>query len=316
MIKILELFGGIGSPRKALINLGIEHKSIDYVEFNEKAVRSYNAMFDNRYVPQNVIGYDLKPDILVHGSPCQDFSIAGKQYGGNVADGTRSSLMFETIRIIENLGIWKPRVVIWENVVNVLSKKMKNAFYHYLDDMKRLGYTNSYDVLDARDFGIPQARKRIFTISTLDNKHFNFFSLENKQMRPIREFLEVDADERYIIKAPSMLRYIPGSKTYIEPSQTKFKGRLMVIEDYCMTITTAQDRNPNSGIVKLSDDRYRVLTERECWRLMGFEDEDFENALNEHPGIQGKMNATLYHQAGNSMVVDVLEAIFKRLVAQ
>lgn len=316
MIKILELFGGIGAPRKALINLGIEHKSIDYVEFNEKAVRSYNAMFDNRYVPQNVIGYDLKPDILVHGSPCQDFSIAGKQYGGNVADGTRSSLMFETIRIIENLGIWKPRVVIWENVVNVLSKKMKNAFYHYLDDMKRLGYTNSYDVLDARDFGIPQARKRLFTISTLDNKHFNFFSLENKQMRPIREFLEVDADERYIIKAPSMLRYIPGSKTYIEPSQTKFKGRLMVIEEYCMTITTAQDRNPNSGIVKLVDDRYRVLTERECWRLMGFEDEDFENALNEHPGIQGKMNATLYHQAGNSMVVDVLEAIFKRLVAQ
>ena len=316
MIKILELFGGIGAPRKALINLGIEHKSIDYVEFNERAVRSYNAMFDNRYVPQNVIGYDLKPDILVHGSPCQDFSIAGIQYGGNVADGTRSSLMFETIRNIEKHGTWKPRVAIWENVVNVLSKKMKNAFYHYLDDMKRLGYTNSYDVLDARDFGIPQARKRLFTISTLDNKHFNFFSLENKQMRPIREFLEVDADERYIIKAPSMLRYIPGSKTYIEPSQTKFKGRLMVIEEYCMTITTAQDRNPNSGIVKLVDDRYRVLTERECWRRMGFEDEDFENALNEHPGIQGKMNATLYHQAGNSMVVDVLEAIFKRLVAQ
>lgn len=315
MIKILELFGGIGAPRKALINLGIEHKSIDYVEFNEKAVRSYNAMFDNRYLPQNVIGYDLKPDILVHGSPCQDFSIAGKQYGGNVEDGTRSSLMFETIRIIENLGVWKPRIVIWENVVNVLSKRMKNAFYHYLDDMKRLGYTNSYDVLDARDFGIPQARKRLFTISTLDNNHFNFFSLEKKPMRPIGEFLEATADERYIIKAPSMLRYIPGSKTFIEPSKTKFKGRLTVIDNYCMTITTAQDRNPNSGIIKLSDDRYRVLTERECWRLMGFDDTDFDNAEREHPRISGKMNATLYHQSGNSMVVDVLEAIFKQIIS-
>ena len=135
MIKILELFGGIGAPRKALINLGIEHKSIDYVEFNEKAVRSYNAMFDNRYQPQTVVGYDLKPDILVHGSPCQDFSIAGKQYGGNVEDGTRSSLMFETIRIIENLGVWKPRVVIWENVTNVLSKRMKGAFIKDYPDL-------------------------------------------------------------------------------------------------------------------------------------------------------------------------------------
>lgn len=100
MIKILELFGGIGAPRKALINLGVEHKSIDYVEWNEKAVRTYNAMFDNDYKPQNVVGYSLQPDILIHGSPCQDFSIAGKQYGGNVEDGTRSSLMFETIKII------------------------------------------------------------------------------------------------------------------------------------------------------------------------------------------------------------------------
>lgn len=314
MIKILELFGGIGAPRKALINLGIEHKSIDYVEFNEKAVRSYNAMFDNRYKPQTVVGYDLKPDILVHGSPCQDFSVAGKQYGGNVEDGTRSSLMFETIRIIENLGIWKPRVVVWENVINVLSKKMKNAFYHYLDDMKRLGYTNSFDVLDARDFGIPQARKRLFTISTLDKNHFNFFSLEKKSMRPIEEFLEIEVGERYTVKAPSMLKYIPGSETFVKPEHTRFKGRLTIIEEYCMTITTAQDRNPNSGIIKLTDNLYRVLTERECWRLMGFDDEDFDRALQEHPGQPGKLNGILYHQAGNSMVVDVLEAIFKKLV--
>jgi len=309
VIKILELFGGIGAPRKALINLGIEHKSIDYVEFNEKAVRSYNAMFDNRYVPQNVIGYDLKPDILVHGSPCQDFSIAGKQYGGNVEDGTRSSLMFETIRIIENLGVWKPRVVIWENVMNVLSKKMKNAFYHYLDDMKRLGYTNSYDVMDARDFGIPQARKRLFTISTLDNNHFNFFSLEKIPMRPISEFLETDVDDKYTITQPSMLKKIG-------PSDSKFGGRLTPIAEYAWTVTTKQMRCPNSGIIPINDTQYRLLTERECWRLMGFDDDDYNNALKEHPGINGKLNGILYHQAGNSMVVDVLEAIFKRLVVK
>ncbi len=85
MIQILELFGGIGSPRKALINLGIPVKAIDYVEIDEKAVRSYNAIFRNEleYKTQSVVGYNLKPDILIHGSPCQDFSIAGKQKGAD-----------------------------------------------------------------------------------------------------------------------------------------------------------------------------------------------------------------------------------------
>lgn len=74
MIKILELFGGIGAPRKALLNLGYPHKAIDYVEIDEKSVRTYNALYDHLHKPQSVVGWNLKPDILVHGSPCQDFS--------------------------------------------------------------------------------------------------------------------------------------------------------------------------------------------------------------------------------------------------
>lgn len=128
LIKILELFGGIGAPRKALINLGIDHKAIDYVEINEQAVRAYNALYDNRYKPQTVVGYNLRPDILIHGSPCQDFSRAGKRLGGNDEDKTRSSLMWETLRIIENMGKWKPKYVIWENVTGVLDKDMIHNF--------------------------------------------------------------------------------------------------------------------------------------------------------------------------------------------
>lgn len=80
-LQILELFGGIGSPRVALRNIGVSVKSIDYVEIDEKAVRSYNAMFEQEsaYSPQTVVGWNLQPDILIHGSPCQDFSIAGHQ---------------------------------------------------------------------------------------------------------------------------------------------------------------------------------------------------------------------------------------------
>lgn len=131
MIQILELFGGIGSPRCALRNLGIPVKALDYVEIDEKAVRSYNAMFADElpYKTQSVVGWNLKPDILIHGSPCQDMSIAGHQgkataeagrinrgKGADKGSGTRSSLMWETIHIIQNMGEWKPKYVIWENV--------------------------------------------------------------------------------------------------------------------------------------------------------------------------------------------------------
>lgn len=122
-IQILELFGGIGSPRCALRNLNIPTKAIDYVEINEKAVQSYNSMFREElaYKTQTVVGWNLKPDILIHGSPCQDMSIAGHQgkatgegrinrgKGSDEGSGTRSSLMWETIHIIENMGEWRPR---------------------------------------------------------------------------------------------------------------------------------------------------------------------------------------------------------------
>lgn len=159
-IQILELFGGIGSPRCALRNLNIPTKAIDYVEINEKAVQSYNSMFREElaYKTQTVVGWNLKPDILIHGSPCQDMSIAGHQgkatgegrinrgKGSDEGSGTRSSLMWETIHIIENMGEWRPRYVIWENVKNVKSKYMRANFDRYMFEMERLGYTNNFEV--------------------------------------------------------------------------------------------------------------------------------------------------------------------------
>ena len=310
MIKILELFGGIGAPRKALVNLGVDHKAIDYVEIDEKAVRAYNAMHDNRHKPQSVVGYDLRPDILVHGSPCQDFSRAGKRLGGKDEDKTRSSLMWETLRIIEHMGVWKPKVVIWENVKGVLDKDMIQSFNKYLTRMAELGYTNSFEVLNAMDFGIPQKRERVFTISMLDNKSFDFTKLEKKPIRNISEFLEEEVnDSRYTIAIPSMLNKI---KEFNEVhANQKYKRFLDVIEGHCWTISTRQDRCPNAGIIKMKCGQYRLLTEREVIRLMGFDDEDYEQLLKEFPSKTNNRNATIYKLAGNSIVVDVLEAIFK-----
>ena len=157
MVQILELFGGIGSPRCALRNLNIPTKAIDYVEIDENAVRSYNAMFaeELEYKTQSVVGWNLKPDILIHGSPCQDMSIAGHQgkataeagrinrgKGADKGSGTRSSLMWETIHIIQNMGEWKPKYVIWENVKNVLNGYNKKNFEQYIAEMEKRGDRN------------------------------------------------------------------------------------------------------------------------------------------------------------------------------
>lgn len=306
MIKILELFGGIGAPRKALINLGIEVKAIDYVEIDEKAVRSYNAMFEHLHKAQDVRNWNLKPDILIHGSPCQDFSIAGKQLGAEKGSGTRSSLLHETLRIIDNLGIWKPKVVIWENVKNVLSRHMIHNFNGYLREMENLGYRNSFEVLNALDFGLPQKRERVFTVSMLGSKTFEFDLMRKRKPLHISNYLR-DYEQQHIVTQPSMIDKI-GSKN------NTFGGGVKVIENYCYTITTKQMRAPNAGVIDIGNGKYRYLTEKECWLLQGFSEEDYLKAEDANPSKKGKMNGALYKQAGNSIPINVLEEMFRVLL--
>lgn len=309
MVQILELFGGIGSPRLALRNLGIPVKAIDYVEIDEKAVRSYNAMFADElpYKTQSVVNWNLRPDILIHGSPCQDFSIAGHQKGADEGSETRSSLMWETIHIIQQMGAWKPKYVIWENVKNVRSAHMVHNHNRYLTEMIKMGYTNSFECLDAREFGLPQARQRIFTVSVLGNECFNFDELIRTPMKPIYDFLTNDYGPQHIVTQPSMLERIG-------PGESNFNGRVQVIKDYAMTITCKQMRCPNSGVIDLGNGQYRYLTERECWRLQGYCDSDFQNALSVQPGKPGKLNGALYKQAGNSIAVPIFESIFRKII--
>ena len=305
-VQILELFGGIGSPRCALRNLGIPTKAIDYVEIDEKAVRSYNNMFSEElpYKTQSVVGWNLKPDILIHGSPCQDFSIAGHQRGADEGSETRSSLMWETIHIIEQMGEWKPQYIIWENVKNVKSKHMIANFVRYQKELEQMGYTNNYEVLDAREFGLPQARERVFTISCLKGEKFNFDDLIRTPMQDIRDFLE-DNDsvpEVYDVTQTSVRNEI---------GQTGIK-RASVIKDYAFTITTRQDRTP-AQVIDCGGGRFRYLTELECWRLQGYTDEDFERAKAVHKRA-GRYYTALYKQAGNSIAVPIFESIFRKII--
>ncbi|HGH7797005.1 TPA: DNA cytosine methyltransferase [Streptococcus agalactiae] len=308
-VKILELFGGIGAIRKAFINLKIPYEVVDYVEIDKACVKSYNALYGESYKPKSVVGYKApneKIDLIMHGSPCQDFSRIGKKQGGVKNSGTRSSLLFETIRIIKEMKE-KPKWIIWENVKGVLDRNMRDSFFIYLKELENLGYESKYEILNAMDFGIPQKRERIFVVSYLGSNNFSFNKLERKETRPLSEFLENDVSELYTMTQPYMLKFLNKS------IDNSFRGRLKVIKDFSYTISTKQMRVPNSGIIDIGNGKYRYLTERECLRLMGFDDIDINKLEEAHPRRKNCTSSKLYKQAGNSIVVDVLMAIIKEI---
>ncbi|EPX40150.1 TPA: DNA cytosine methyltransferase [Streptococcus agalactiae] len=308
-VKILELFGGIGAIRKAFINLKIPYEVVDYVEIDKACVKSYNALYGEDYKAKSVIGYKApneKIDLIMHGSPCQDFSRIGKKQGGVKNSGTRSSLLFETIRIIKEMKD-KPKWIIWENVKGVLDRNMRDSFFIYLKDLENLGYESKYEILNAMDFGIPQKRERIFVVSCLEANNFSFNKLERKKTRPLNDFLEKDVSELYTMTQPYML------KSLNKGINNSFRGRLKVIKDFSYTISTKQMRVPNSGIIDIGNGQYRYLTERECLRLMGFDDSDIDKLEEVHPRRKNCTSSKLYKQAGNSIVVDILMAIIKEI---
>lgn len=375
-LKVLELFAGLGACSKALERLNIPHEIVDAVEIDKYAIQSFNAIHKTDFEPQDITTWDknINVDLIMHGSPCQDFSLAGKQAGGDEGSGTRSSLMYETIRIVEKL---KPKYVLWENVKNLLSKKHRHNFDAYLETLERLGYKNYYQVLNAKDYGIPQSRERVFTISIRNDidKDFHFSEKKPLELR-LKDLLDDKVDEKYYLSDAQVNR--------IKTSTYTSNNRRIQKKDYCDTLCARDWKDPKcvevnrlygifdndesthqagsvydtdglsptldtmqggwrqpcvqvdfvskkynefidkkrgtvqKGMIptlKTSPDigcvttdlRIRKLTPKECWRLMGFDDIDFEKAE------KINSNTQLYKQAGNSIVVNVLEAIFKEL---
>lgn len=310
MIKLVELFGGIGAVRKALERENIEFESVGYVEIDKNACKSYNALYNENYSPMSVCDYHLPEeqiDLLVHGSPCTQFSTAGLRTGGVEGSGTESSLMWETVRIIREAD-YKPKIVIWENVENTMNYP---EYSQYIDALNELGYVSSYKVLNSLDFGIPQTRNRVFTVSILNGDAFNFDNLQTTPMENIDKFVDrTFYSDKYRVADRTLA--VQFGKLPNNP----FNGRNMLVGDYARTIVSNYAKVPTSNIVMVGD-KYRHITEKESWLLMGFDESDFEKAQALYPQryIGGKecMCGILYRQAGNSIVVQVLQAIIREL---
>ena len=210
MLKVLSLFSGIGAFERACCRIGLDWELVNYCEIDRWASLSYSMvnqcdeslnLRDVRTVTAETVR-DQHVDLITYGFPCQDISIAGKQQGfiNDSGESTRSGLFFEALRIIKEL---RPRYAIAENVKALTSTKFKNEFATVLSSLEEAGYNNYWRVLNAKDYGIPQNRERVFIVSIrrdVDEGDFQFPDKEPLMLR-LRDMLEPaeSVDEKYYL---------------------------------------------------------------------------------------------------------------------
>ena len=260
-------------------------------------------------------------DLLTHSFPCTNISVGGNQAGAFRNSGTASSLVWNVVDIIE---IKKPKIIIFENVKNLVSKKFKPILDDYITCLDKLGYTTSYKVLVGTDFGVPQRRERIFCVSILGNKPFKF-PIGSSTNKVLADIMEDNVESKYYLGKDRVERF----KASVEAGIFK-KGSLAIgttqevsnflkgscssnqwvysADNVAPTLTRCMYKQPlqvaiNGGGI------LRKLTPKECWRLMGFDDEEVDK-------LKDFSDTSLYKMAGNSVVVSILQAIFREMENQ
>ena len=211
-LRLIELFAGIGSQTQALTNIGVPHTVVGISEIDKYAIQSYKAMHGEVTNFGDIREIKSLPDadLWTYSFPCQDISVAGK--GAGIKEGTRSGLLFEVERLLitasENGNL--PKYLLLENVKNLVSKKFKADFDRWLAFLESLGYSNYWQILNAKDYGIPQNRERVFCVSIRgEHKPFKFPEKRELKLR-LRDMIDEIVDEKYYLKE-STIRSIVNS---------------------------------------------------------------------------------------------------------
>ena len=206
-IRLIELFAGIGAQAKALENLGIPFEHYRICEFDKYAVRSYNAVHETEFETSDittihsedvcVCDTDRYTYIMTYSFPCTDLSIAGKQAGMSRDSGTRSGLLWQVERLLKEMDEL-PQILLMENVPEVVSDKNMKDFAEWIAFLDSLGYNSKYEILNSKNYGVPQNRERCFMVSWLGDYYYDFpepFPLEIR----LKDVLEPVVDERYYL---------------------------------------------------------------------------------------------------------------------
>lgn len=207
MLRVFTAFSGYDSQCLALNRLGIDYELVGWSEIDKFAIQAHNALFpqwtDRNYGDISKIDWNLVPDfdLFTYSSPCQDFSNAGKMQGGEKGSGTRSSLLWECEKAIRAK---MPKYLLMENVANLVSKKFIGTFQNWLNVLSELGYTNYWKVLNAKDYGVPQNRKRVFVVSILNSQQPYYFPEPFETDIRLKDILEGYVDDKYYLKDKSL----------------------------------------------------------------------------------------------------------------
>lgn len=302
---------------------------------------------------KNVTSDDFKEDIdiFTYSFPCQDLSLSGYFHGdmGGIdrEANNSSSMLWEVERILldfDKKNKNMPKFLLMENVASIISEKHKDNFKQWTDQLEKLGYVNKLHILNANKFGVPQRRKRAFMISVyygndiklkeiinerLNTGVFDNYSIDNIQLKQrLDQILKTDyTNEIYYQEALDQIPNDTPSRIRIRkenPDIIDQEGNLIL--DYVRTLTTKQDRNPNSGIIRIDNtlidinegkSKFRYLTPRESFLLMGFEEEDYQLLIDNDIMVSNSKNfltkTKLTKMAGNSIVVNVIEEVFREI---
>ena len=227
-IRLIELFAGYGSQAMALKRIGAKFEHYRVVEFDKYAIASYNAVHGTDFPTMditkvhsedlNICDTNAFTYLLTYSFPCTDLSVAGKQAGMSKGSGTRSGLLWEVERILTEIRDSNgelPQILFMENVPQVHSQDNMPDFRKWLDFLASLGYTNYYQDLNAKNYGVAQNRERCFMFSFLGEYNYHFpqpIPLKKK----LKDYLEDNVDEKYYInneKADKLIRQLIDNGT-------------------------------------------------------------------------------------------------------
>ena len=249
MLNVITLFSGYDSQALALNRLGIPYNLAAWCEIDRHAITAHNALFP-QWKDRNLgdvsrvdwaewhTRHPQPIDLLTYSSPCQDFSSAGLQRGGEEGSGTRSGLLWETERAVREL---RPRHLVFENVGGLVSDKFIDLFNRWQARLNGYGYTNFQQLMNAKDYGVPQNRLRIFMVSILDCPRAYYFPKPFKLQRRLKDVLEQNVEERYYLKDDAVKK-LTANIDELEAGQHLLNGDS---EGNASTITTGHDRALN-----------------------------------------------------------------------
>ncbi|WP_017209992.1 DNA (cytosine-5-)-methyltransferase [Clostridium beijerinckii] len=344
LIKVLSKYTLSSDGKKPLDETAIKRMNRNVMEHLVAAIDRSKNLVSITDVSGESLPNDI--DLFTYSFPCQDLSIAGAWHGNNSGidrdANNRSGMLWEVERILmerHDLGLTMPKFLLMENVSNILCNTHKSNFQEWKNNLKSMGYYNKVYKLNAADFGIPQKRERVYMLSVLcdgdirkevkDYIENNDVSIPmyinnlNVERVGLEDILRVDySNEVYKKEAnESQPNNTESRRKIYQENDVLYDGN-QVLRDVVTTITTKQDRNPNSGVIEYSPQNenksnYRYLTPRECFMLMGFDENDFQALIDNNFPVTRTMDffvaSKLYKMAGNSIVVNVLEAIFRQI---